>query len=61
MGAAKNPFGVMLGGVVGHALCTGLAVVGGKFLATKISERVVLLAGGALFVVFALHSLWAGP
>jgi Ca2+/H+ antiporter, TMEM165/GDT1 family len=61
MGTAKDPMGVAIGGVVAHALCTGVAVIGGKLLATKISEKVVLLVGGALFLVFAAHSIWEGP
>jgi len=52
---------VTLGGIIGHALCTGLAVVGGRMLATKISERTVAYSGGVLFLFFALHSLWVGP
>jgi putative Ca2+/H+ antiporter (TMEM165/GDT1 family) len=55
MAAAKNPYGVTLGGILGHAVCTGLAVVGGKMLATSISERTVAWMGGVLFVLFALH------
>ena len=31
--AAREPFGVTLGASVGHAMCTGLAVIGGKLLA----------------------------
>ena len=31
--------GVILGGVLGHALCTGLAVLGGRYIASKISIR----------------------
>ena len=57
----REPIGVTLGGCIGHAMCTGLAVVGGKMLASRISERTVLIAGGALFVVFALVSLLLGP
>lgn len=60
MAAAQDPFGVAFGGFVGHSLCTGLAVVGGRLLASKISERAVALSGGALFLLFALHSLIAG-
>lgn len=61
MAAAQEPFGVVVGGLIGHALCTGIAVVGGRMLAAKISERTVALVGGILFLVFALHSLYMGP
>merc|ERR1719487_1697761 len=45
LAAAKDSvFGVTMGGVTGHFCCTGLAVLGGRFLAASISERVVLVA-----------------
>lgn len=61
LASSKEPIGVTIGGVIGHAFCTGLAVVGGRLLATKISERQVALAGGILFLIFALHSVYQGP
>ena len=36
-------YGVCVGGVLGHALCTGLAVLGGRLIATRISVRTVTL------------------
>lgn len=56
MAAAKNPYGVTVGGSLGHFLCTALAVLGGKLLATRISEKTVSIAGGVLFLIFGLHS-----
>ncbi|GBP34234.1 Transmembrane protein 165 [Eumeta japonica] len=35
----EDAFGVVMGGSLGHALCTGLAVVGGRMIAQKISVR----------------------
>ncbi|KAL3669645.1 hypothetical protein V7S43_005029 [Phytophthora oleae] len=61
LSATKDAFGVTLGAILGHSMCTGIAVVGGKFLATRISERTVTLVGGVLFVLFALHSFISGP
>ena len=61
LASSKDPYGVTLGGTIGHGLCTGLAVIGGKLIAAKISERTVALAGGVLFWIFALHELWVGP
>ncbi|CAM9126157.1 unnamed protein product [Phaeothamnion confervicola] len=60
LAAAKDVFGVVLGGVLGHALCTGMAVLGGRMLAARISEKTVHLFGGTLFLLFAVHSLVVG-
>ena len=61
LAASKNVMGVILGGLLGHAFCTGLAVIGGRLLAAKISERTVAVVGGLLFIVFAVHSFMTGP
>ncbi|GAA0164029.1 hypothetical protein LIER_19758 [Lithospermum erythrorhizon] len=56
LAADENPLGVVLGGILGQALCTTAAVLGGKSLASQISERVVALSGGILFIVFGIQS-----
>lgn len=61
LAASKNVFGVVLGGLIGHAFCTGLAVIGGRMLAARISEKTVAIIGGVLFFVFAGHSFYMGP
>jgi len=35
----QDVVGVIIGGTLGHALCTGLAVVGGRFVSQRISMR----------------------
>ena len=35
----QDPVGVFTGAVIGHALCTGLAVIGGRMIAQRISVR----------------------
>ncbi|EFN51570.1 hypothetical protein CHLNCDRAFT_27784 [Chlorella variabilis] len=60
LAAASDVLGVTLGGIVGHALCTGAAVLGGKHLAEHIHERMVAYFGGVLFLLFGAHSLWSG-
>jgi putative Ca2+/H+ antiporter (TMEM165/GDT1 family) len=55
LSAARSPLGVTLGGVLGHACCTAIAVLGGRVLASRISERAVVAAGGVLFLAFAIH------
>eukprot|EP00656_Telonema_subtile_P007218 TRINITY_DN13388_c0_g1_i2.p1 TRINITY_DN13388_c0_g1~~TRINITY_DN13388_c0_g1_i2.p1 ORF type:complete len:165 (-),score=26.00 TRINITY_DN13388_c0_g1_i2:95-589(-) len=61
LAADKNPFGVTLGGVVGHSCCTGLAVLSGSYLAEKVSERTTTIVGGVLFLAFAVHAVLTPP
>ncbi|RXH70129.1 hypothetical protein DVH24_007385 [Malus domestica] len=43
LAADENPLGVVLGGILGQALCTTAAVLGGKSLASQISEKIGLM------------------
>lgn len=61
LAAREEVVGVILGGVIGHSLCTGLAVLGGKFIAQRISIRTVTLIGGVVFIVFALSAFVIHP
>lgn len=61
LASSKNVLGVIVGGLVGHAFCTGLAVIGGRMLAARISEKTVAIIGGLLFLFFALTSFMFGP
>lgn len=54
MAAVHHPVGVVLGATLGHAICAAIAVACGKLIAGRISERLVTLMSGALFVVFGL-------
>ncbi|MGQ9836390.1 MAG: TMEM165/GDT1 family protein [Cyanobacteriota bacterium] len=57
--AATYPgFGVLVGAALGHGLMMAFAVVGGRFLANHISERVIHWMGGSLFLGFALLTVW---
>lgn len=60
LAAVKNAVGVTVGGFLGHCVCTGFAVLGGRLLAARISEKTVHLAGGTLFILSGLHSLIVG-
>ena len=57
----QDVVGVSLGGTVGHALCTGIAVIGGRLIAQRISVRTVTFVGGVVFIVFALSALVVAP
>jgi putative Ca2+/H+ antiporter (TMEM165/GDT1 family) len=56
LAAAKDPYGVTLGGCFGHSICTGMAVVGGRMMASRISEKTVTLWGGIIFLAFGVHA-----
>ncbi|KAF7359404.1 hypothetical protein MSAN_01283000 [Mycena sanguinolenta] len=52
LGAAHNVYLVTAGTVIGHSFCTALAVMGGRYVSTKISVKHVTLGGAALFLLF---------
>ncbi|SCV03070.1 LAME_0H07470g1_1 [Lachancea meyersii CBS 8951] len=54
MASGSDYWFVIFGAIVGHAICTGLAVIGGKMLASKISMRTVTLGGAFSFFIFAI-------
>lgn len=59
LGAAQNPVGVASGAVVGHALATGIAVLGGALASKYVSERTINLTSGVLFLVFAAATAYS--
>ncbi|KAF2898990.1 hypothetical protein ILUMI_07188 [Ignelater luminosus] len=61
LGARENVTGVILGGILGHSVCTGMAVLGGRMIAQKISVRTVTIIGGVVFLLFAFSALFFDP
>lgn len=61
LAARENIVGVCVGGILGHALCTGLAVLGGRMIAQRISVRTVTILGGLVFLLFAVTALFFDP
>ena len=58
LSAAQDPTQVFLGGTAGHGVATGLAVLTGDLIGDYLSEKVVAYAGGALFISFAVGTLF---
>ncbi|KAK6419031.1 GCR1-dependent translation factor 1 [Elasticomyces elasticus] len=54
MAAGQDYWWVTLGAITGHACCTGIAVLGGRALAGKVSMRVVTIGGAVAFLVFGV-------
>lgn len=54
MASDSNYWNVIFGAVVGHIACNAVAVMGGRYLANKISIRTITLCGAFAFFVFAL-------
>jgi len=54
LASANHPYGVLVGAVLGHAICAAIAVTCGKLIAGRISERLLTAVGGALFISFGV-------
>jgi putative Ca2+/H+ antiporter (TMEM165/GDT1 family) len=54
LAAANDPVFVTLGAILGHGICTVIAVIGGRLVAGRISERVITGVGGVLFLIFGI-------
>jgi Ca2+/H+ antiporter, TMEM165/GDT1 family len=57
LAAANDPVGVTIGAILGHTICAAIAVIAGRSIAGRISERLVTLVGGGLFVIFGVFAL----
>ncbi|MFN4968262.1 MAG: TMEM165/GDT1 family protein, partial [Pseudanabaena sp.] len=60
LAAANNPIFVTIGAILGHGICTAIAVIGGRFIAGRISERVITAIGGVLFIIFGINAYLQG-
>jgi putative Ca2+/H+ antiporter (TMEM165/GDT1 family) len=54
LASSHHPYGVLLGAVLGHAICAAIAVICGNLIAERISERLITALGGALFIGFGI-------
>lgn len=56
LAVTHHPAGVILGATLGHSICAAIAVICGKLIAGKISERWLTGLSGALFLLFGIIS-----
>jgi len=54
LAASNNPYGVVLGAILGHTICAAIAVACGKLIAGRLSERLITALGGGLFIIFGI-------
>lgn len=50
--------GIIVGCIASHCVTTGLAVIGGRMIAHKISPKIVSLVGGVVFIGFSFITLF---
>jgi len=60
LATSHPPLGVTLGAILGHGICTAIAVIGGRMIAGRISERLITGIGGGLFLLFGAIAGWQG-
>ncbi|KAK7972758.1 G.t1.c1 [Apiospora saccharicola] len=58
MAAGQDYWWVTLGALAGHSICTGVAVIGGRAIAGKVSMKVVTVGGALAFLVFGFIYLF---
>ncbi|XP_055926061.1 transmembrane protein 165-like [Argiope bruennichi] len=61
LAAREDAVGVTIGAVIGHGVCTSLAVIGGRIVAQRISVKSVTFIGAVIFLIFAVWALAIGP
>ena len=57
LAATHDAIQVCLGGIIGRCICTGIAVIGGGILATKINAKTITLIGAFFFLAFGAYGL----
>jgi putative Ca2+/H+ antiporter (TMEM165/GDT1 family) len=60
LAASQSAIGVTAGAILGHSICAAIAVLGGRMIAGRISERLITAIGGGLFLLFGAMALWEG-
>lgn len=60
LAASNSALGVTTGAILGHGICAAIAVIGGRLIAGRISERTVTGIGGCLFLLFGAIAWYSG-
>ena len=60
LSTTNHPLGVIIGATLGHAICAAIAVVAGRLIAGRLSERLLTALGGGLFILFGVVTVFSG-
>jgi Ca2+/H+ antiporter, TMEM165/GDT1 family len=60
LAAKYDALGVTAGAIAGHVICAAIAVLGGRYIASHISERLLTAISGGLFIGFGLLAVISG-
>lgn len=58
LASAKSPMLVTLGCIIGHMICTSIAISFGKILSTQLNDKHLQLVASVLFMLFGVAGLW---
>jgi Ca2+/H+ antiporter, TMEM165/GDT1 family len=58
LAAKYDAWGVTAGSIAGHWICAAIAVLGGRYMANHISERLLTALSGGLFIAFGIAALF---
>ncbi|KAK3288526.1 hypothetical protein CYMTET_4002 [Cymbomonas tetramitiformis] len=61
MAADYDPYGITVGGSLGHGCATAFAVASGRAIAARISEKMITYMGGSVFMLFAVLAFFEDP
>lgn len=60
LAARENVWAVNVGAILGHTLCTCIAVLAGSAVAQRVSVKTVTFVGGVVFLLFAVSAYVVG-
>jgi len=58
LAVSTNKLAVFIGGSLGHMICTGAAILFGRFISNKISLSKLNIAGGVIFMAFSGYTFY---
>jgi putative Ca2+/H+ antiporter (TMEM165/GDT1 family) len=57
LASTYNAVGVSVGAMIGHGICSSVAVVGGALMAKQVSPQALAFGGAGIFFLFGIMNL----